>query len=135
MVLIKMGKSRPRSRPANGVIVKQYEHYNKSFGNWDSPQGKYIGSRADYYRELDRNGMITCEEAERRGMNCGPKRMEYVLERDTKELIENVRQTADSKGRIKPGDKAIEALNAKLNKKYHESAVPKDTPTEGGFVE
>lgn len=135
MVLIRMGKSRPRSRPANGVIVKQYEHYNQALGNWDCAKGKYISSKADYQRELDRQGMISEEEAERRGMNCGPKRMEYVLERDTKELIENVRQTVDSKGRIKPGDRAIEALNAKLNKKYHESAVPKDTPTEGGFKE
>ena len=135
MVMIKLGKSRPRSRPANGIIVKQYEHYNKALGNWDCPQGKYIGSRAEYERELDKQGMISVDEAEKLGMNTGAKRMEYVLQKDTQQLIENVRMTADSKGRIKPSDKAIEALNAKLNKKYHEDAVPKDVPTEGGFVE
>ena len=132
MVLIKMGKERPRSRPANGVIVKNYEHFNRAFKNWDSPQGKYISSKAEYQRELDRQGMITCEEAERRGMNSGAKRMEYVLEKDTQKLIESVRQTADSKGNIKPGDKAIDALTSK-KPKYNPQALPKSLPTEGGI--
>ena len=131
-MLIKMGKSRPRSRPANGIIVKQYEHYNRAFSGWDSPQGKYISSKADYQRELDRQGMITVDEAERRGMNSGAKRMEYVLEKDTKELIENVRQTADSKGRIRPGDKAIEKLMER-KPKYNPEALPSSLPTEGGI--
>jgi hypothetical protein len=132
MVLIKMGKERPRSRPANGVIVKNYEHHNRAFAGWDSPQGKYISSKAAYERELEKQGMITCEEAERRGMNSGAKRMEYVLEKDTQRLIESVRQTADSKGNIKPGDKAIDALTSK-KPKYNPQALPSSLPTEGGI--
>jgi hypothetical protein len=135
MVLIRMGKSRPRSRPANGIIVKNYEHHNRAFSGWDSPQGKYISTKAEYQRELDRQGMITCEEAEKRGLNSGAKRHEYKITEDTQQLIENVRMTADANGKIKPGDKAVEALNAKINKKYCEDAVPKDAPTEGGFGE
>ena len=135
MVLIKMGKSRPRSRPANGIIVKNYEHHNRAFSGWDSPQGKYISSKAEYQRELDRQGMITCEEAEKQGLNKGAKRQDYAITKDTQQLIENVRLTADANGNIKPGEKAIEALNAKVNKKYNESAAPKDVTTEGGFAE
>jgi len=131
-MLIKMGKERPRSRPANGIIVKQYEHHNRAFAGWDSPQGKYISSKADYQRELDRQGMITCEDAEKQGLNSGAKRHEYEITKETQQLIENVRLTAYSKGNIKPGDKAIDALTSK-QPKYNPQALPSSLPTEGGI--
>jgi TM2 domain-containing membrane protein YozV len=130
-MLIKIGKSRPRSRPANGIIVKNYEHYNRAFGGWDCPSGKYISSKAEYEKELNKQGLITTEAAEKQGLNSGAKRHEYEITKETQQLIENVRQTADSKGNIKPGDKAIDALTSK-KPKYNPQALPSSLPTEGG---
>jgi hypothetical protein len=131
-MLIKIGKSRPRSRSANGIIVKNYEHYNRAFSGWDSPQGKYISSKADYQRKLDEQGMVTCEEAERQGLNTGAKRQAYVITPETQQLIESVKQTVDSRGNIHPGDRAIEAITAK-QPKYNSEALPESLPTEGGI--
>lgn len=38
------------------IIVKNYEHFNKALPNWDSPQGKYIGSKAQYDKEMKKGG-------------------------------------------------------------------------------
>jgi len=131
-MLIKIGKSRPRSRQANGIIVKNYEHHNRAFSGWDSPQGKYISSKSEYQKELDRQGMVTVEQAEREGLNSGAKRKEYKITPETQQLIESVKQTADSKGRIKPGDRAIQKLYEK-RPSYNAEALPKSLPTEGGI--
>lgn len=33
-------------------IIKDYEHFNTSFGNWDTPRGKYISSKKQYMEEM-----------------------------------------------------------------------------------
>lgn len=37
-------------------IIKNYEHFNRSLPNWDSPKGKYISSRAHYEKEMKKSG-------------------------------------------------------------------------------
>jgi len=131
-----MGKERPRSRPANGVIVKNYEHYNRSFSKWNDSRGRYIGSRSDYEKALNEEGMVTQEEAEKTGLNTGAKHADYSISSDTLQLIESVRNTADSNGNIKPSDKAVEALNKKINRKqqeYNKRWLP-DAYDTGGFT-
>ena len=133
-----MGKSRPRSRPANGVIVKNYEHFNKAFSKWHDGRGRYIGTRNDYEKALHEEGMITQEDAEKYGLNTGAKHKDYTISKDTQELIESVRNTADSKGSIRPSDKSIEALNKKRNIKqqeYNKQWLPSHYSGEGGFKE
>ena len=141
-MLIKMGKERPRSRATSPtVIVKNYEHYNKAFRNWDSPHGRYISSKADYHRALAEEGMITEKEADRMGLNTEAKRQAYDLTYDTQQLIESVKQTKDSKGNIRPSDRAIEALAEKKKAvfNYNQSLCPEhyrdksSDLSEGGF--
>jgi hypothetical protein len=47
------------------IIVKNYEHFNRSLPNWDTPKGKWIGSRAQYEKELAKNGFVSFEEGEK----------------------------------------------------------------------
>ena len=115
------------------IIIKNYEHYNKAFRNWDCSKGRYIGSRADYERAMREEGMITEREAERQGMSDEGKRKEYKVSADTLALIESVKQTADKRGRIKPGERAVEALKSKFN--YNASVCPEHYKPEGGFSE
>ena len=120
----------------SNIRVKNYEHYNKAFKNWNSPHGRYIGSKADYEKALHEEGMVTQDDANKMGLNEGATRKDYGLTKDTQELIESVKQTADSKGRIYPGTKAIEALGEKKKAvfNYNQKLRPKDNPTEGGFT-
>lgn len=101
------------------IIIKKYEHWNRSFKNWDHPmKGKWIGSRHEYEKAMTQEGMISMDEAEDRGY-YKLERKEYKLTNDSKELINSVHP--DSKGRIKPGTKAIDALmNNWLPEHYRE---------------
>jgi len=134
-MLIKISNRNSRHRNNHGIIVKQYEHYNSAFRNWDSPtHGKYISSKAHYEKALAEEGMITQKEADRQGLNTGPKRKEYTITPDTQALIESVKQSADKKGRVKVSDRAIEALNRKKREaKFNNRNCPSHYQTTGGF--
>jgi len=132
MVLIKMSNKKAKRGNNHNIIVRNYEHYNKAFKQWDSHQGKYISSKAHYQQELDRQGMITEKEADRLGLNTGPKRKDYKITQDTVELINSVAQTADKHGNVKPSDRAIDRLN-KNKPKYNHDALPKHYQDKGGF--
>ena len=47
------------------IIVKNYEHFNRSLPNWDTPKGKYIKTKDQYDRAMKEAGMISYEEMNR----------------------------------------------------------------------
>jgi ribonuclease HI len=98
------------------IIVKNYEHYNKAMPNWDTAKGRYISSKAHYEKVMQQEGMITEEEAIRRGLHKKQKRQEYNLSSDGKALIESIKQRKDKNGNIKLSDRQIKAM--KLDKDY-----------------
>ena len=44
------------------IIVKKYEHFNRSLPNWNTPKGVYIKSKDDYDRKLKEAGMVSYEK-------------------------------------------------------------------------
>ncbi len=84
------------------IIVKKYEHYNRSLG-------KYISSKAQYNEEMARGGYITQDKADAIAEKKQAERNRpYIASKELRELTTAVAETADSKGRIRPGGRAIE---------------------------
>jgi len=115
------------------IIIKNYEHYNRAFKNWNTPRGRYISSKSDYEKALKEEGMISEKEADSQGFHREAQRKDYKVSSETLGIIEAVKGTADKKGRIRPGDRAIEALGKKFN--YNRNLLPKHYQDidKGGF--
>lgn len=117
-MLIKMGTSKMKRGNSHNVIVKNYEHYNRSFKNWNSPYGRYIGSKAEYEKAMAEEGMVKANE------QIKDVSKEYKLSHKGQQLIEAAKAAADSNGNIdhsKLGDKAIKAISPQA---YDRSALP-----------
>ena len=70
--------------------------------------GKYITSKRHYQEEMKKGGFVSFEEGER--LANEPKTKPYVLSKKAVDLIKSARQSADSKGRIKPGSRLIDGM-------------------------
>ena len=138
-MLIKMGTKKAKRGNNHGIIVRNYEHFNKSFRNWHTPEGRYISSKTDYERALKEEGMITEKQANRQGLNTGPKRTDYKVTDDTLALIESVKQTQDKNGTVHPGDRAIDALRTKQTQAkmvaQDRAKLPSHYHDKGGWAE
>ena len=106
------------------INVKKYEHYNKSFANWNSPCGRYISSKAEYEKAMREEGMISEREARRQGISDKADRKEFTVNKATVSLIESVRATKDSKGKIHPTGRQLDALNKRKNKLAKNEGAP-----------
>ena len=86
------------------IIIKNYEHYNRSMG-------KYITSKAHYEREMREGGYMDSDKAKALAeANKGHGRKEYELSDKARAVISCAKDSADSKGNIKPSDKLIEGM-------------------------
>ena len=93
------------------INVKSYEHFNRSFKDWDSPNGKYISSKAHYERTLAEQNMMTHEQLEKRGVYKKPQHKGYKLSHKAKALMESIKQRTDSKGNVKLSGRQLDALH------------------------
>ena len=89
------------------IIVKNYEHWNRSLPNWDSPKGKYIKSKAHYQQELEKSGM---KPQEAFGQVSPAPRKDYVLSSKAREIIKSASQSKDRKGNVRLSDRQIDAM-------------------------
>ena len=106
------------------IYDKKYEHFNKAFKNWDDSRGRYISSKAHYEKVMREEGMISEREARRQGISSKVDRKEFTVNKDTVSLIESVRATKDSKGKIHPTGRQLDALNKRKNKLAKNKGVP-----------
>lgn len=93
-----------------GIIVKNYEHINRSFPHWDTPKGKYIRSKKHYLEEMKRGGFVAYEEGARIAEQTYHKNDYKGLNPVAENVIKAARLISDSKGRIKPSDRLIEGM-------------------------
>ena len=97
-----------------GIIVKNYEHFNRSLPNWNSPKGKWIGSRAQYEKECAKAGMISYEQC---SQICDEKQKAkdapFSVSAETKELMANVKSRADKKGNVKLSGREVDYMKRK----------------------
>jgi hypothetical protein len=114
------------------IIVKNYEHFNRSFGNWDTPKGKYIKSKAHYLDELAKSGMKQYDEF---GQVEEPKRKEYELSKKGREIIQAAKNSKDKNGKVKLSDKTIDAMKemGAINKKVPSYMKLPSHYKNGGF--
>lgn len=93
------------------IKVNNYEHINRSFKNWNTPNGRYIRSKADYEKALHEEGMVTEKQARDMGYTDTPKtKQRYELSNKSKSLLESVRNTKDVNGKIRPTQRQIAEL-------------------------
>lgn len=89
------------------IIVKNYTHFNRSLPNWDTPKGVYVKSKDHYDRLCKEAGMISYDKSKEINKK---KSKEYVLSDKAHSIMESARATKDSKGRVKLGDRTIDAM-------------------------
>jgi hypothetical protein len=87
------------------IIVKNYEHFNRSLPNWDSPKGKYIKNKKQYEEEMAKGGFKPYKET-------SPKESKWIPSEDLKRTLGDFKQMADRKGKIHLGSKAIEKMKS-----------------------
>lgn len=104
------------------IIVKSYAHINKSFSGWDTPQGKIIKNRDHYERTMREQGMVSFEEAQEIADEAAKSKIKnYEISKESLDIIQSAKQSADKKGNVKLGDRAIDAL---VNKKAIGKVIP-----------
>lgn len=114
------------------IIVKSYEHFNKSLPNWHSPQGRYISSKRQYVEECKRAGLVPFEQAE-------ATRKDTPKLKPSKECIEIVnyaKSITGKKGKVKLPDRAINkmiSMGAIKNRDIFADKLPKVYQERGGF--
>lgn len=114
------------------IIVKNYEHFNRSMGNWDTPKGKYIKSKSQYENEMAKQGLKPVEQF---GQVSEASRKEYKLSEKARAIIESARSSKDSKGRVKLSDRTIDAMKSigALGKKIPSYMQLPSAYNQGGF--
>ena len=92
------------------IIVKNYEHFNRSFKNWDTPIGKYISSRKQYEEEMKRGGFVDYEKGSRIAEQ-NIKKFDYKgLSLEAENVIKAAHMMSDRKGNIKPSGRLINGM-------------------------
>ena len=88
-----------------GIIVRNYEHYNRALG-------KYITSKKHYEEEMAKGGFIPFEKAEQMAeIARGKNKKEYKsLSEKNMKFIHRVKDMADRKGNIEISDRYVQGL-------------------------
>ena len=97
------------------IVVRNYDHINRSLGNWDTPKGKRITSKKHYESELKKQDMVSSEKAQelKAKYDQEHKRKDYKPDKETREFYNYVKGTADKNGKVKLGGKALEFMKSK----------------------
>lgn len=115
------------------IIVRSYEHVNRSFKNWNTPKGRYIRNKDEYERAMKEEGMISSEEAAERS-KTGLKK--YKLSDNAKGIISHAQLISGKGGKVKLGsglvDKMIK-IGAIKKKGYGLEYLPAKYQIQGGF--
>jgi len=107
--------------PNDNIIVKNYEHINRSFSNWDTPTGKYISSKSQYEKEMAKGGFTPYDGKDR---NTQKK---WKPSEDLQKTLHQVKSLADKKGNIRISDngRVVEHMK-KMGINFNPSFMPKD---------
>jgi len=112
------------------IIVRNYEHFNRALPNWDSPKGKYISSKAQYEKELAKNGFIKFEDAE--NIKSNPHKPYNGISTKAMEVCTAAKSMADKKGNLKIGTQLQKGMES-VGVSFDMSRLPKHYQDVGGF--
>ena len=115
------------------IIIKSYEHLNRSFPKWDTPKGKYISSKRQYDEELKRGGFVEYEKGCRIAEQKKSQKVDYKgLTPQAENVIRAAHNISDRKGHIKPSDRLIDGMK-EVGVNFYNQNIPKHYRKEGGF--
>ena len=93
------------------IIVRKWEHYNRSFKNWDHPtKGKWINSKKEYMNAMAQEGMMPYEQAREVASNREKTIIKPYdgISKKAASLINSV--SKGKNGKIKLSDRQIKGL-------------------------
>lgn len=113
------------------IIVKNYAHYNRSLG-------MQINSKEHYDRVCKEGNWVSYEQAEEIAAKTRKDKVkDYKISDESLAIIEAAKNSKDSKGNIKLGDRAIKALidRKAIGKKIPDyMQLPSAYQSKGGFA-
>lgn len=113
------------------IIVKTYEHFNRSLPNWDTPKGKYIRSKKQYVEEMKKGGFVDYEQACRVAEQTNKNKVKYRgLTPKAEALIKAA--SLQNRKNFKLSDKMIDGMK-EIGVNFYNDNVPKHYRDEGGF--
>jgi len=95
------------------IQVKNYEHWNHSFPNWDHPfKGTYVKNKAHYYELCRKYNMVPYELAGDLARKYKEQSVQakYEPAPEIRDFITYVESKTDSKGRCRLDDRAIQFM-------------------------
>lgn len=90
------------------IIIKNYEHVNRSFAHWDTVGGVHVKNKDHYDRLMKEQDMVSYETMQQQAE--GKKLKEYNLSAKARAIIEAAKASKDKKGRVKLSDRTIDAM-------------------------
>ena len=113
------------------IIVKRYDHFNRAMGKW-------IGSRAEYEKEMVKGGYVPFEKAEQMVEQAKTRNHQSYdkLSEKTMRFLHQTKDRADKKGNIRVDDGFVRGLKdsgVKVDINYDK--LPKHYQEKGGFSE
>ena len=121
-----------------GIIVKNYNHVNRSLPNWDCPTGRIVRNKDHYDRLCKENGMVSFEQAQEMAEKGRvAKTKDYKLSAQSEEIIREARLKSDRKGNVKLSDRQIKVLidRKAIGKKIPDyMKLPSAYQKKGGFA-
>lgn len=100
------------------IIVKNYEHFNRSFSGWDHPtKGKWIGSRSQYEKEMAKGGFTAYDGSGK------TEQKKWVPSNDVRKDLNILKDMAGKDGRIpstniEGAKKLMEKHGVRFNPKF-----------------
>lgn len=92
------------------IIVKSYEHVNRSFNNWDTPNGKYIKNKDHYDRTMKEQGMVSYEKMKQMTEENYRRDKKFEPSKKALGIVKYAIEHADKNGNVKLSGKAVQAL-------------------------
>lgn len=90
------------------IIIKNYEHVNRSFGNWDRPDGKYVKNKDHYDRLMKEGNYIPYEQALDNQKNY--KMKEYVPSKKAIDIVRAAKSMKRDDGKVHFSGNLIKAM-------------------------
>lgn len=115
------------------IIVKNYEHFNKAFGNWNTPKGVHVKNKDHYDRLMKENNMISYEESVEKSKNNGNK--PYVTSDKAWDIIKAAKNSKNKKCQVKLSDRTLDAMReiGAIDKKIPDYMKIPTNNSSGGF--
>ena len=90
--------------PNDNIIVKNYEHINSALPGWDTPKGKYIGSRQQYEKELKKGGFEPYDG------KCRQEQKKWIPSEKLQKSLYQLKDRADKKGNLRVDDGLVRQM-------------------------